>query len=363
MPMPGPGAIDCDIHASLPGLNSLLPYLDDYWHEHILARGLQLIDYTISGWQPSIPLNTRPDWFPKGERPASRLEMIQADVLDPFKLDYGILNCVHGALAYFNEDLSAVLCTALNDWIAKEWLDREPRLRASIVVPMHSPEQAAKEIERRAADPRFVQVLMLSMGETPPGRRLNWPIYRAAVKHGLPIGFHAGSTKRHAPTSIGWPALHVEDYVAYSTGFGALLNSLISEGVFDEFPELQVVLIESGVTWFPGWMWRANKTWRGVRREVPWVKEPPSEYARRHVKLTLQPFDAPPTKEQLDIVIEQIGSDGMILYSSDYPHHHYEGHDTLPEGLSPDLVARITRENPLQFYKRLQAVTLEKDTV
>src|SRR5690606_10546939 len=110
---------------------------------------------------------------------------------------------------------------------------------------------------------------------TPLGRRLNWPIYREAEKRGLPVGIHAGSTGRHAPTSIGWPTYFVQDYVAYSTGFGAVLNSLIGEGVFDEFPNLKVVLLESGVTWLPSWMWRSNKSWRGMRRETPWVKMEP----------------------------------------------------------------------------------------
>jgi 3-phenylpropionate/trans-cinnamate dioxygenase ferredoxin subunit len=31
--------------------------------------------------------------------------------------------------------MAAAFARALNDWIAKEWLDRDPRLRASIVVP------------------------------------------------------------------------------------------------------------------------------------------------------------------------------------------------------------------------------------
>ncbi len=54
-----------------------------------------------------------------------------------------------------------------------------------------------------------------------------------------------------------------------------------------EFPRLKVVLMESGVTWLPGWMWRADKTWRGVRAEVPWLGESPAAYAREHVRLTV----------------------------------------------------------------------------
>ena len=49
-----------------------------------------------------------------------------------------------------SEDLSAALCRAINNWLVAEWLDRDPRLRASIVVPVHSPDLAAEEIERCA---------------------------------------------------------------------------------------------------------------------------------------------------------------------------------------------------------------------
>ena len=34
-----------------------------------------------------------------------------------------------------------------------------------------------------------------------------------------------------------------------------------------------------------------DKTWRGVRSEVPWVDRRPTELIREHVRLTLQPFD------------------------------------------------------------------------
>ena len=185
--------------------------------------------------------------------------------------------------------MAAALCAAVNDWMAKELLDREPRLRASILVPAQSPELAVREIERLAPDQRFVQVLLLAMGETPLGRRAHWPIYAAAEKHELAIGIHAGSTYRVAPTYSGWPSYRVEDYVAQSAAFETQLLSLVAEGVFQKFPKLKVVLIESGFTWLPNLLWRTAKTWRGVRAEVPWIDRSPAEIVREHVRFTLQP--------------------------------------------------------------------------
>ena len=38
------GAIDCDIHPAVPGMQVLLPYLDDYWREHLVARGIDKLN-------------------------------------------------------------------------------------------------------------------------------------------------------------------------------------------------------------------------------------------------------------------------------------------------------------------------------
>jgi predicted TIM-barrel fold metal-dependent hydrolase len=238
--------------------------------------------------------------------------------------------------------------------MAAEWLDRDPRLRASIVVPPHSADLAAVEIDRMAADRRFVQVLLLAMTELPLGRRQTWPIYAAAERHGLPIGIHAGSSFRHPPSALGWPSYYLEDYVSQAQGFAAALNSLVSEGVFNKFPALKVVLIESGVTWLPASLWRLDKTWRGVRSEVPWLETVPTEIVREHVRLTLQPFDAPPSEPQLMTVLEQLGSDRMLLFSSDYPHWHFDGDDALPNGLPAELIQKICVDNPLDTYPRLR---------
>ena len=357
---PPPGAIDCDIHPAVPSTRALLPYLDDYWREHILRRGLEQENLEASSYPANAAINGRPDWRLPSGPPGSSLAAMQTHLLDRLRPSLAICNVIHGAQVMLSEDLSAALCRAINNWIRAEWLDRDPRLRASIVVPPHSAELAVEEIERLAPDHRFVQVLLLSMAELPLGRRQNWPIYRAAAAHGLPIGIHAGSSFRHPPSAGGWPSYYLEDYVSQSQGFQASVNSLVSEGVFVKFPDLKVVLIESGVTWLPASLWRLDKTWRGVRAEVPWLEEQPTETVRRHVRLTLQPFDAPPTEPQLKKLLEQLGSDRMLLFSSDYPHWHYDGDDALPSGLPAELMQKICVENPLETYSRLAPADIKE---
>ena len=353
MKVPFAGAIDCDVHPAMPGAAALLPYLDDYWRDQLVNRHVDKYSFVLTSYPPNSPLSARPDWRQASGAPAGDLDAIRRQALDPFGTRIAICNVLHGAVALFNEDMAAGLCKAVNDWTARELLDREPRLRASIVVPVHNPTLAVAEIERAARDRRFVQVLLFAMGDMLLGRRLYWPIYAAAEKHGLAIGIHAGSTYRHAPTPAGWPAHRVEDYIVQSTAFESQLLSFLAEGVFQKFPALRLVLSESGVTWLPTLLWRTNKTWRGVRPEVPWIDRPPADIVREHVRLTLQPIDAP-NAEVLARTLEHIGSDRMLLFSTDYPHWHFDGDDVLPDGLSGEAVRRLLIDNALDTYPRLR---------
>jgi predicted TIM-barrel fold metal-dependent hydrolase len=362
MKVPFEGAIDCDLHPAVPATSALLPYLDEYWRDQLVNRHIDRLPFTLTSHPPNSPLSCRPDWRPAKGLPGSDLAVIRRQALDAFGTRLAICNVIHGAVALFNEDMAAALCAAVNDWTAAELLDREPRLRASILVPPHNPALAVAEIERKAPDRRFVQALFLAMGDMLLGRRIYWPIHAAAERLGLAIGMHAGSTYRHAPIGSGWPAHRVEDYVAQSAGFESQLLSFLAEGVFQKFPRLKLVLIESGVTWLPTLLWRTAKTWRGVRPEVPWIDRSPAEIVREHVRLTLQPIDAPSGDPQiLARTLDHIGSDRMLLFSTDYPHWHFDGEDVLPDGLPPESLRRVLIDNAIETYPRLRETAVLGD--
>ena len=73
------------------------------------------------------------------------------------------------------------------------------------------------------------------------------------------------------------------------------------------------------------------------------------------MRLTLQPVDAPKgAPGTLLRALEHIGSDRMMLFSTDYPHWHFDGDDVLPDGLSDAAIRRVLIDNPLETYPRLQ---------
>ncbi len=365
MILPRPGAIDCDLHLPLPPTRALLPRLNDFWREQLTTRYIDRTNFQLQSYPVNSPIATRADWAAsrEGETP---LEKLRREALDPFGTRIAVCSMLHGAIALFNEDMNAAIVSAVNDFVAAEWLDREPRLRGSILVTGQSAAHSVAEIERLAHDKRFVQVLLPVMSDFLPGKRQMWPIYAAAQKHGLAIGLHAGSTYRNSPTGSGWGSYQVEDYIGMSTAFENAIVSFIAEGVFNEFPDLRLVCLESGFTFVPTLLWRINKEWRGVRAEVPWIDRPPAEIVKERVRFTLQPVDAPRDPKALAKVIEHMGNDDFLLFSTDYPHGHFEGVDCLPEGLPDSLIRKILVDNPLAAYPRLaqelarEAAALEK---
>ena len=159
--------IDCDIHPGVPNIKALLPYMDEFWQESFVARGIDGFD--MMSYPLGAPITCRPDWRVKGERPGLSLANMQRDALDAFGISLAICNPLTGGQVAVSESMGAALCSAVNDWIVEHWLDKEPRLRASIVIPPQAPLMAVEEIERLAGDKRFVQILMPAACEIPSG--------------------------------------------------------------------------------------------------------------------------------------------------------------------------------------------------
>jgi predicted TIM-barrel fold metal-dependent hydrolase len=345
------GAIDCDVHPRVPNIHALKQFMTGYWRETIEVRGIESFE-TIA-YPNNAPLTIRADYKTGKDRADEDARRMSTALLDRHGFAHAICNCLYAVQMIRDEHMAAAFASAVNDWVRTEWLDRDPRLRAAIVIPYQNIELAVDEVNRCAADPRFVQILMLAMGEQPLGKSQFWPIYRAAEKHGLVLAIHAGSTYHHAVTGSGWPSYHFEDYASQSQAFHAQLGSLVAEGVFVKFPGLKAVLVESGVSWLPSYLWRLEKFWRGVRLEVPWIDRPPKEIVRDHIRLTIQPFDAPSDPDIVRRLIDQLPSPDMLLFASDFPHWQFDGDDMLPVGIDTALRQKILIDNPRATYSRL----------
>jgi len=318
--------VDCDIHPAVRSMADLEPWLEKRWIEHYRTYGALRQTHYVTGapYHKSQPNASRRDAYPpEGGPQGSSPSFLASHHLDSNGIAVGVLNPLVQSQGVRNLAHSAALCRAINHWQAEIWLAREPRLRASIVVPYEDPQASADEIRHWSGDRRFVQVLLLSRTSSLPGQKRYWPIYAAATEAGLPVGIHAFGNSGWPVSNVGWPSFYMEEMVGHAQTSQSGLVSLILEGVFERWPELKLVLVESGFTWAPSLMWRLDKAFDTLRSEVPHLKLKPSDYIKRNVWWTSQPMDEPENRRFLADIFESLGWD-RLLFSSDYPHWDFD---------------------------------------
>lgn len=318
---------DCDIHPTRKTPKEIYPFLEKRWQDHLETYAAHLYQGMLAGpaYPKAQPNAARRDAVPPDGGPqGSSLKFMQQQHLDPNNVALGVLCPLNpSGQGLRNQELSAALTRATNDWQVAEWTSKDSRLKASIVMPNEDGPAGAAEIRRRAGDKNFVQVLLMSRNTEPLGQRRYWPIYEAAAEAGLPVGVHAFGFGGNPITASGWPSYYIEEMVGHSQCQQSALASMVLEGVFERFPTLKVVLIESGFGWAPSLAWRLDKAWERLRSEVPHVKRPPSEYIREHVWWTTQPMEEPDNRKHLFETIDWMGWD-KLLFATDYPHWDFD---------------------------------------
>lgn len=321
------GAIDCDVHVEPPSMGRLLDHIDPYWHELIRSGNLG-VGHRL--YPESEPMSARPEARAAGSFPPHTYDELRAQFLEPHQPLAAILTCVATFRGSRNPYFEAAMATAVNEWMRTEFLDRDARLRGSIVVPSFHPDAAAEEIDRLGGDRRFAQVLLPVRSESPWGNVRYRAIHEAASRNRLPITLHAWGGWGMAPTTTGAAWTYYEDYLYNSQIIAPnQVLSLVAEGVFDRHPDLRVCLAELGFAWLPSLLWRFDKDWKALWRETPWVRDKPSAYVREHFRATtsptLIPGRVPPA--ELAQLTEMLEAEHLLVYSSDYPHDH--GDDAL----------------------------------
>lgn len=338
--------IDTDVHCAPASFDALFPYLDAYWREYITGGTVRL-GPALGGQYPMGAPTT-------GPAPPATVEALREQVLDRDDGPrYAVLTCLSAFDATRNPYYEAALTRAINDWLHEQWLARDDRLRASLVVPTSDPEAAVAEIERAAGRPGFVQVLLpVRSVDVRYGNRRYLPVLEAAARHGLVVALHAWGRVGNAPTATGYTHTYLEDYLANSQVIvQGQVVSLIAEGVFEHLPSLRVALLECGFSWLPALLWRFDKDWRGIWREVPWVKEKPSQYVYRHIRATTEPAHLPRDGRRLAELIEMARAPEILMYASDHPHDHGDGAARLLAAVDDPARAAILHGNAAAHYR------------
>jgi predicted TIM-barrel fold metal-dependent hydrolase len=254
-------------------------------------------------------------------------------LLDRYDVAYAVLTGEEAieASTLANPHYAQALTSAYNDWLVETWLARDARLKGSLIVAPQDPHAAAREIRRVGGHPDIVQVLVSTGSQRPYGDPFYHPIWDACSEVGLPLAAHLGGQGgvNAGPTGCGPPTFFWETHALLcETGMGHVAST-IAHGVFEKWPNARFILIECGIAWLPAILWRLDADYRSLRKETPWLKRLPSEYAREHVRLSTQPLEQPHRLGALWPALDDIGARDMLMFASDYPHWDFDNPNLL----------------------------------
>jgi predicted TIM-barrel fold metal-dependent hydrolase len=256
------------------------------------------------------------DDAPRPTTPHLRLADMDRDGVDA--------TVMYGPVALLEADEPAVrqLCyTAYNDWLA-EFCAAEPRrLIGAGILPADDPTLATRELERLAARGMRHAMLLAAVAD-PPIYHPAWdPFWAAAAETGIPIGLHLIVRPPDVSPDVNPLAASASNGVQAPLQLVDPLAVLIFGGVLERYPNLRLVLAESGIAWLPFTIQRMDREYRKYQevrdvwaaRGYPPPRLKPSEYFRRQVWATFQD-DAVGLA-----MLSYIGED-RVMWASDYPH-------------------------------------------
>ena len=338
--------MDLDVHETFTSWHDVLPYLAEPWRQLVASNAWTPPSFPFAYWT-GHGLN-RADSHPASGAPAgSSYELFKEQVLDAYPINYAVLTgqFLPGDLEAQFEFASA-LASAYNDWVIEHWVQRDPRILTSLHIAPQDPQRAVREIERLGDHPQVVQII-LPIGREAYGDPFYHPIFAAAERHNLVVAFHHSDPLKSA---LGKGRYYIEWHVNVPQGAMSMVTSLVCNGVFDKFPALQFVIVESGFSWLPHLLWRFDQNYRSLHQEIPWVKQLPSKYIRERVKFSTQPTEDFSAANWLRL-IEMLETDRMFVFSTDYPHWDFDApEDSIPRELPADLRRRILYDNARELY-------------
>jgi len=275
---------------------------------------------------------------PGGYDPHARLAVLDAEGIDKVLLYPTIGIAWEGGVS--DPELALAYSRAYNRWIVDFCADSGGRLIPIAQLSLGDPAAAERELRRAANDGvRGVWVPPFTMTRKPLGHPEHHRVFAAAQELGLPLGIHpCFEPKWCAPGRFGEMTSSRYSFFINVTAPDAVrhaFTSLFQYAVFAEFPELRVVVLESGAGWIGYWLDRMDAVYaspqgRLVRERLP---EPPSAYFGRQCWIS-----GDPDETSLAAVMSVVPAD-RFFWASDFPHPDHAP-DYVPE------VERIVAQLP-----------------
>jgi predicted TIM-barrel fold metal-dependent hydrolase len=239
-----------------------------------------------------------------------------------------------------DEELTQAYLSAYNRWIVDFCADSGGRLVPIAQLSLGDPEAAERELRRAAADGvKGISVAPFAHSRRPLGHRDHERVFAAAEELDLPLGIHPSLEPKWAgPGRFGeYTSMRYSFFlnVIAPDAVRHAFTSLFQYGIFEKFPQLRVVVLESGASWIAYWLDRMDTVYASpqgalVRQLLP---EKPSFYFERQCWIS-----SDPDEKALAAIIGHVGED-RFFWASDFPHPDHPP-EYIPE------VTRIARELP-----------------
>lgn len=244
-------------------------------------------------------------------------------LMDETGIDVQVLSLNTPGLNNMGES-SVSLAQQTNDFVAEIVKNTPDRFQGFATLPTPVPEEAPRELERS------VKKLGLK-GAMLNGRTLDknvdhkdfWPIFECAEELGVPLFIHPQIPQK-AVRDIYYSGFDDLVDLAFSTigiGWhyeaGIQFMRLILAGVFDQFPNLQIILGH----WGEVVLFYLERL--AILSKMAKLKKPLIEYVRQNLYVTASGMYS---HSYLQHSIEIIGAD-RILFSSDYPYQYHPGRE------------------------------------
>ncbi len=202
---------------------------------------------------------------------------------------------------------------------AMAWADGDRRFEMAACIPTDTP--VTSQLVEEAATAGFRVVLLTTGGVLPPPPTAMAELWAAIEANSMVAVFHFGTSGTGLPA--GWrnagrprgEAADPIDVVCAHHGAEAITARLALSGVFDQRPNLRLLLAEHGASWLPGCLIALDACQRAFRAADPTIpdRELLSVQVRR--ALTVTPFAFEPVGD----LIDRIGSD-VLAFATDHPH-------------------------------------------
>jgi predicted TIM-barrel fold metal-dependent hydrolase len=287
--------------------------------------------------------------------PGQRIKLLDAEGIEAAVL-YTTIGLLWEA-ELEDPELSQAYTRAYNRWIC-EFCSGQPRLVPTAHLSLSDPPAAARELERAVGEgARGAYVAPFTHDGRPLGHPANDPVFAAAQSLGVPFAIHPTFEPQWTKgTRMGaWEnvkQLRLLACVTASDGVRHQFTTLFDYGVFDRFPELRVVVLESGGGWIGYWLDRIDAVYGHtfIGTKVP-LKEKPSDYFRTRVWISCDPDE-----RTIPALADRFGPD-RFMWASDFPHadHTPDYIDDLAElaAAFPDEASRrlFIGGNARQLYR------------